>query len=213
VLKDLRETGVRTVVLEDCWNESGYALVYSDHQRCAYDAYCKCVEHGHRRIAFFGMFAKSPFLKSVGRERYRALFHLVNGLKDAANESGCDFDLPRDTVGDVYRDPCHIERHLSRRVHSAYICHTPELCVMFYAACNRLGLKIGEDVSLLCIDGPSAYKAFLPPPAFYAHDIERTVEIALRQLFCPEEEFLSEETVVPYRYQSGESLSFAGRTC
>lgn len=203
-------TGMRTVVLGENWGYGG-PMVYSDHRRCAAEAFRRCLKAGHTRIAFFGMLGMKSVIKSMDECHYRMLREVLEGLEEAARESGTDFDLARDTVGDVFGDTRFLHKHMEPKRHTAYICHSVELIGYFYEACNAMGLRIGRDISMVGIGHSDVFRALSPRPLCFRHDAAAIVDKAMETLFAPETALTTPDLMLPYLPVDGDSLADLNR--
>ena len=203
-LAALQERGVRLICVGELWNYSGISIA-SDHSAGLEFLMDRFHESGHRQIAFFGMFALRTNLCSLEDCHYRSLRDMMKSLLAYSELLGVDFSLSRDTVGDCYGDTRPLEKMLEDGIHTAYICHTPELLTLFYASCLKLGIRIGRDVSVTAIGGVDTFRGFDPFPEHMRHNHEKIVDILMEVFKDPSKN--SGEIRCPYIHVNGQSIA------
>jgi len=176
-LRQLQRAGLPVVLVDRAVPGLNADLVESDHEAAAYQATAHLIERGHACIR---MVTPPPGVLSE-QARIRGY---EQALRDAGIEPAEDWLILTDPQTVVADD------RQSRRWWSAYQAILPVLgsfkrpCAVFahnacsgwgvYKACEKLGLRIPEDVSVVCVDDSDIARAMRPSMTAVA---QRTDEI------------------------------------
>lgn len=108
---------------------------------------------GHVRIGYFGEFgeylhyAAQRNIAERAHRRVRELTRLLPG-----------FSPENDTVGDCYGNLDALGKILRTKQHTAWICESPVLAKQLYYKATELGLRIPDEISVVC------FSHFCQPP-------------------------------------------------
>ena len=205
-LEEAWSQGFKIVVVGDSWNYSGI-MIYPDHFHSCYDAVGRLAAAGQRKIAFFGMFGSKSHLRTIDDCHYFALHNMIKGLVRGAEESGIEFDMAADTVGDFYGDLRHLYKKLQEGRHTAYICQSIELTTHLYVACRELGVSIPGDVSMIGFGSINALRAFSPQPEILTYNVEEVIRKTMEVFFIPREELNQTVFTIPMIPVPGASVA------
>jgi LacI family transcriptional regulator len=179
-LAALRSSGVPAVVIDrDLPADIGLHYVLSDHYDGLGEAARYLLQHGHRRIGL-----------AVGRE-VRPSRERVRALTDAYATLGIKPALVVDsgTLSDTHGEES-MERFLdAARPPTAVVLGGNQLLEGALRVIRRRGLKLGEELSLVCCDDIPLSRLFDPPIATVMRDTsllgQQAAQILLQQIEAP----------------------------
>jgi DNA-binding LacI/PurR family transcriptional regulator len=164
ILDQLLEQGTQVVAMGVRQSEHCAAVCFDFHAQ-GFTMMTHLLQHGHRRIAFLGDFGGEPsdeLMKTVEGNRILSIKRLAGSL-DACKRANESFDLKRDVI-DGHHGETALKRALLSHNHSAFICATTSLLCTVYRLCTELGVKIGDELSVIGLGANPLFDGFSPRP-------------------------------------------------
>ena len=151
----------RTLVLGDIPDESEANIVSVDHRLAGRLSADHMLENGNLRNLILG-----------GPEGYQSSAYFLSGVQDAYAQHGIPFDPAcvyryRPSVQETYKLFKSIWQTNPGSIDGA-ICFCDSMALGIYKACRELGLKIGEDISVIGYDD-NYTNEFTDPPLTSIH--------------------------------------------
>lgn len=155
-VKEIVENGFNVICVDRNMRNTFVDSVQSDNERGAYMAVSHLIKLGHERIAYIGGISSI----STTQERMR-------GYKQAIQDAGIEFHEKLNLMGDSKQDSGEIltRKLLEMKNPPTAIFSGNNMTTMgVYVACNKIGVRIPEDLALVGYDDMPWANALNPPP-------------------------------------------------
>ncbi|MGN0204569.1 MAG: PfkB family carbohydrate kinase [Coprococcus sp.] len=179
-------------------------LLLENPELLGYKAADYLIRHGHRDVGILG----------VSQER---MDWVCKGCARAFFEQGLVFDETNVCCDEDAASAAHQRAHaLMNRNVTAIICETADIVGGVYQTCMRHGLRIPEDMSVICLEDSELARVLKPGMSAVTHPAEQEAAACAAAVlrYLEEKEDLPEEPVSPaYTVVERESTSEPVREC
>jgi LacI family transcriptional regulator len=163
------------------------ASVTTDDFRSAVDAVSLLVSHGHTRIAMIdGNWASSGFTSRRPRNLGSAAAERIDGFREGLRRSGLSARpgwMLYASAREPYASQAAAASILGQADRpTALVTNNSDIALAVVTVCQKLGLEVGSDLSLITFDDASWAAAFRPPISVVARPVAQMGEAAVREL-------------------------------
>jgi len=187
VFDKFKKLNVPIVLLDNSMADNSVDCVIADNERGAYDATCRMIEKGHRRIACI----RAPLKEAATQERFRGYVH-------ALTDAGIAFYEELVVDGNFQSDGGEVamEKLLALKFPpTGVFCFNDEMAIGAMKAIRNHGLKVPEDISIVGFDDIEWSSHAIPPLCTVHVPIEEIAYAGVQLL----ENRMQRPSSVPYK--------------
>jgi LacI family transcriptional regulator len=155
VFKNIKKRGIPIVFIDRIPNMNNVNKVFVDDKGGAYKAVEHLIKIGYKKIGHFAGYDQV----NIGRQRYLGFEEAMSDYKISLNENW----IFKGGFGEKYGYESFMKLYRNKNLPEVIFTVTYPVALGIYRAVNELGLRIPDDIDIICFGDANEQKYLSPP--------------------------------------------------